>query len=152
MKSGTLSENSCNKYQYYIPSPISRWLVEKCERWYVIVIHVENSCAVILFLYKMILEVCSYPCNDCSHYSVKELDGGQTFAIYHTLGETHSTHIKCKYKGMEWQGKSWNYLFQKLPLVIFFTFVTKIGICVKHLRVWIKFSCSFQPAALFWDW
>jgi len=49
----------------------------------------------------MILEVCSYLCNDCSHYSVKELSGGQTFAIHHILGETHSTHIKCKYKGME---------------------------------------------------
>jgi len=49
----------------------------------------------------MILEVCSYTCNDCSHYIVKELGGGQTFAIHHTLGETHSAHIKCKYKGTE---------------------------------------------------
>jgi len=61
---------------------------------------------VILFLYKIILEVFSHPFNDCSHYSVKELGGGQTFAVHHTLGETHRTHIKCKYKGTERQGKS----------------------------------------------
>jgi hypothetical protein len=57
----------------------------------------------VLFLYKMILEVCSYPCKGCSHYSVKELGGGQTFAIQHTLGETHSTHIKCNTR--EWSDR-----------------------------------------------
>jgi hypothetical protein len=51
----------------------------------------------ILFLYKMILEAC----NNCSHYSVKELGGGQTLEIHRTVGKTHSTHIKCKYKGEE---------------------------------------------------